>query len=992
MTSLSTQRGPRSRLWAGPAVALLAATLCLTAAPALAYESVTARKTIFVVGRPAQVTRAQFTISYAQEIKWGSTLTGSSTAAGDAFYLHTDTSNLREIALSTSLDWQYDSGTHRLDPGTYHISITDGGMGEGIYTIEYNPTMSIGVSPTSYTFGPFYPGEQSTPETFTISATGDLPVRITSVVSDDPAHFVVSNAPTNEVVPPNRTFRVRYQAGSTPGSYGANITISGQPENGIGTVSPASVSVSGETKPPPEPDIDCAGGSCPSANYLGQADHTIGQVKVFSYSFENDGGADLVFAAPVTLVNGSPLAPFSLASTPSTAPLNAGESRSASIRFQPPASGGEATYCGHLVIQTNDPDEPYKECYFEARAHHPEPRMYVSPVEVDYGEVELGFAFERRFTVTNSGDATLHLTVVDNTPPSLVQNLDHWSDLDASTSIEMAVNANGGSRDFPFRYEPRDLSGPSGHEVHVQVAGDDPTNLSEDVTLRGEAIPPIPIDAVLLLDRSRSMASSAGQRTKILALRTAASLFTHLLRPSIPNTGMGDRIGFVRYNDVNDVYLGLGQVSDAGHMTTADDRLSDDALTDAEDGIKPHGTTCIGGAMETGAGMLTVPADDRKHVMVVLTDGIEIKPPWIADVSPEIIQNDPDLRIYSVGVGDEHESDALQSITNVTNGYHQVVGALEHGELYDLELFYFKIFANATELQIVADPTVPVPLSGTAPVTVASAAITSSDRSAVFLVLDEEYFRQFYRLELVDPQGRIIELGTTVGGVPVHRFQQYNYTIYKVVFPDLALSHTYVGSWDLRLTPNGEFEAGEVETHRKVSVTDVRGFVDASHGVVPVGFAAAVGSSYRMAVDAVASHFQPGATVRMLATLTDRGVPPEDATVTVHVTAPDGTFHPNIGLTPEGGETWSGQFVQTGKAGSYRFLFRSVGKNWRGELVTREDVRFVTLSFPEAQRPEDPCIPCPLLRTILILIVLLLLLILLRCCPRRVIAKTNEPL
>ncbi|MBV6419598.1 MAG: hypothetical protein DAHOPDDO_00821 [Ignavibacteriaceae bacterium] len=950
---------------------LLFSTFCF------ASNSVTATKDA------SGTTPATFSITYAQEIEWIANYTGSGNQGND-FYLHTSSTNLVEIELSQSLSSGNNVGTHYLTPGNYSISIDYFGMGPGSYTIIYNRTASIGASPTSYDFGSIDEGLVSSYKTFTISSTGDLPVKITSIVSNDPAHFEITSVPTNQVVPPNRTFQVRYKAGTTAGSFGTNISISGVKESDNTPVPSVTMSVSGQTIPL-EPDISCTGGNCGTANYLGQADYTLNEIKTFNYSFQNDGNKSLVITS-INLANDSPLNPFSFASSPSTSPLSPGSSRTVSIRFAPSSSGGEATYCGHLIIQTDDPDEPIKMCYFDAKAHHPEPKMVVSPLILDYGEVELGFAFEKKFTVTNNGDATLNISITNSTPANLSQNIVHWSNVTTSMNIAASINGNGGKREFVWTYEPQDISGTGSHTIILQISGNDPTNLTDEVTLTGKGIPPVPIDAVLVLDRSGSMSMTAGSRTKIEALQKAASCFTNLLRQTIPNNATSDRIGLVRYNHNNDVYLSLGYVSDPNHLTTADSKLNNNALQDVSNGLKPDGFTGIGGAMQTAAGMFTLPTLGRKHVMVVMTDGIENRDPRINTVYPGIMQNNPDLRIYSVGLGDVHESAKLQQITNVTNGYHQVSGFLSDAQLYDLEIFYFKIFANATGLQLVVDPTVPVPLTGTAPTIVASAYITSSDRSAVFLVLDEEYLRQFYNLELIDPNGQLILLGTPVGGVPVHRLQKYNYTIYKIVFPDPGLSQLYVGNWDLRLTPNGKYDTTKVKTDLKSHITVATGYINPMQGIVPVGFVAAVSSDYKMQVNAISSNFQPGASIKLLVTLTDRGSPLNEATVKVEITTPIGNQH-FLNLSLDGNGVWSGNFVATFEAGSYKFLFKSVGKNNRGEMTTREDSRFVTLTLPEREKPEDSCIPCNLLWLFWIILFILLIIFIIRCCSRKYFIK-----
>jgi hypothetical protein len=961
--------------------------LVLAALPwsAQAYDSVTATK-----AADNTTTPASFTLTYDQEIEWLATRTGSSTS-GDAFCVHSSGGPDDEECFSTSLPSGYSIGTHWLTAGTYSISIEWYGMGPGSYTVHYNRTASISVSPSYHDFGSYDEGDESSNYTFTISSTGDLDVLINNVTSSSPSYFEVSSAPSGQVVPPNRTFRVKFKAGSVPGSHTATITVDGEKDGDHSWDVNTTATVEGYTVEP-VPDIDCYGGSCGSASYLGSADHTIGEVKTFSYSFTNDGGAPLILYS-VDLYNSGSYTVFSLSSPVSLASVAAGGNRSASIRFAPPASGGEATYCGYLEIQSNDPDEPTKHCYFQAKAHHPVPDMRLSASTLDYGMLELGYSYQKALYVYNDGDARLDFTIADNTPAADQADLNHWVEVSTGYSASYSVGPSPSSpQEIIYTYQPQDISSaPDHHDIQLRITSNDPATPTANVYLTGECIPPIPVDAVLVLDRSGSMSGAAGSWTKIYALRIAASLFTDLLRPSIPGSGFADGMGFSKYNHNSSVYLPFGLVNSASHVNAAIDALSDAAINDVGR-LKPDGYTSIGGGMQTGAGILPAPAADRKQVMVVLTDGIENRTPYVSDVLPGITGSRPDLRIYSVGLGDQHDGAKLQEISNVTNGVYYVAGTLEHATFYDLEAFYFKILANATAWQIVADPTVEVDLTNPNTMTIATATIVSSDRAAIFVVMDEEYLRPYYKLELVDPQRQVIDLGTLVGGVPVHKSQRYNYTIYRVVFPDVGQAHAYVGDWDLRITPVGrhvELAPGDdknVMANRPASQS-------AAQGKAPIGFVAAVGSDYKLDARIDLDHYQPGATVTMLATLTDRGEPATDGHVTVEVTDPGGTTYAPIELCDDGTHgdlsasdgTWTNRFQQTGLKGTYRFFFRSIGKNYRGELTPREAVRYATLTIeePDGHRPPPEgrgrcCLPCWLLWIIIVVAILVLVLALRR--------------
>ena len=932
-------------------------------------RSITATKEKNPDGTYDVVDPGTFTLSSDQVIEWRANyLETDSSSAGNDFYIHRPGQLLNEIPLSTNLTYGLNTGTHFLNAGTYQISITYMMMGKGSYTIIYDRTASVTILPSSHNFGTILEGE-SPSKTFTISSTGDVPVTITSITSSHP-HFEILSAPTNQQVPPNRTFQVRCNASSSPGTYSATITISGTSEVGA-TSGTMTVSCNVQAR---EPDISCVG----SPN-IGSADWFIGEVKTLYREFQNTGTEDLTLTE-ITVENDTQANVFTLEGDPDLTPVPQGATRSVAIRFAPPMDGGEATYTGHLVISSNDPDEPVKDCFFQAIAHHPLPKMRLESPILDYREVELGFAFTKAIIIHNDGDAPLEVSV--NIHPDFTDNpnLEHYSLREGFAT----VNHGAAPAIFQQVYEPQATGGP--HEILMRVSGNDPLAPSQDITLTGRGIPPIPIDNVLVLDRSGSMVESAGARRKIDALQTAADLYVHLLRPEIPGTSTGDKIGFVRYNDENDIYLNLdfvdmvaGDPSSPGpHLQEAEQKLGSQTGV-IPDGLTPDGTTWIGGAVQTGAGMLVGSPSERKHVMVVLTDGKENVRPSVDQVLGPVTTADPALKMYSVGVGEDFNPDTLQRIAIIGNGYHQATDDLSGTSIFDLENFYFKIFSNATEMNLVVDPTYPVRLIDTNPIIVDRARIISSDRSVTFLVLEDPTLRGYYNLELIDPNGRVIVLGSTVGGIPVHRLQRHNYTLYRIVFPAVEQAPAYVGDWVLRLTPKGE---GNPNPGRRAlaSVKPIK------LGLVPIGFAAAVASNYRLAIQVLPSSNQTGADVTLTASLSDRGWPAVNGRVEVDVTTPSGIEHKGIQLYDDGTHgdavagdgTWTNHFLQTGESGTYKFFFRALGENERGELAPRQATRYLTLMHPVGpERVEEPCLPCWLQRLLWAVAILLLFLILL---------------
>jgi hypothetical protein len=114
----------------------------------------------------------------------------------------------------------------------------------------------------------------------------------------------------------------------------------------------------------------------------------------------------------------------------------------------------------------------------------------------------------------------------------------------------------------------------------------------------------------------------------------------------------------------------------------------------------------------------------------------------------------------------------------------------------------------------------------------------------------------------------------------------------------------------------------------------------------------------------------------------------------VEVTSEGGPTH-NVTLYDDGTHgdqtagdaTFSNHFTQTATPNVYRFLYRSVGYNDRGEVGQREATRYLTLMQPEKPPPSRPCIPCRVQWIFFILLLMMLLALLWCCCLRHRFTK-----
>jgi von Willebrand factor type A domain len=605
-------------------------------------------------------------------------------------------------------------------------------------------------------------------------------------------------------------------------------------------------------------------------------------------------------------------------------------------RTMPPGSPGSAA--GSQAVQD-----------FQALCNRaPQPLARIESTTLDFGEVELGFTFSKGLVIHNDGDADLTVTVAVQGST----NTSIWTDIGVATNFTVRP----GDPPLILRQEFHPIA-VGAASMQLRATTNDPAVSSQLVTLAGNGVTPRPLDSVLVLDRSGSMADPAGDVRKIDALRSASQLYADLLRfDSLTNTG--DRLGFVKYNATSADYMPLALMDGAQRNAISSNFMSAGALNDLAR-IKPDGRTGIGGAMQRGANMLTGSGPDRNIALVLLTDGAENEPPFIADVKNGIAATNPRLKIFSVGLGFAVEPAKLQSITNVTNGYHQVVDQLVGQTLFDLESFYFKIFTNAAGLNMVVDPTVLVDVSTATPMDIERARIVTSDRSATFVILDEPALRQFYELQFVSPTGVVIQPGTSIGGVPMQELTNLNHRVFRIIFPDPSRASEYTGDWILQLKPNGKWSPDAVKRALVESHTQFSGNLTPFQGFVPIGFMAAVSTDYRLDIAVTATTYLPGDRIKISAKLSDRGWPSPLGKVKVIVTRADGS-HKTVVLRDDGlnGDSaasdaiWSGWFDDTAKTGNYKFHFMAVGHNSRGELVPREDLRFVTLK--PIERTPDP--------------------------------------
>lgn len=501
------------------------------------------------------------------------------------------------------------------------------------------------------------------------------------------------------------------------------------------------------------------------------------------------------------------------------------------------------------------------------------------------------------------------------------------------------------------------------------------------VTIDGSTVPRRTTATSLVLDRSGSMSEDRGDgQTKHVALQQAAGVLVDLLLA-------GDGVGVVRYNQDAQALqavlpLGDGGLSDANRTATQD-------VIDGT-GLDPQGATSIGDGLFEGRAQLTAATGSYDGTaLLVLTDGMENSPRWIADVAGQI-----DATTYAIGFGTAQNTSApaLQALSGNTGGYLLVTGAITGDNRFLLQKYFLQILAGISAAEVVLDPD-----GVLTPGEVHRIPFTVSDAdSGVEVVLltprpDAVDFR------LQTPNGLLLE-PWRARSEPAMRFETGDgMAYYRIALPTQLVPGRFdqAGTWHVVMTlgkprseptqPTGRQDdpaayeragtdvsilqphppahgrrALDDPTHRRRLLEHERAFALAQDATgvradvgaggradAPTGTAASVSrrrlpysvvvhaySSVSLRAEVEQSGFEPGASVTVVATVTQSGLPTADAAVRAEVTRPDGTTV-HLDLEPAEPGTYVATFAAR-PAGVHRVRVLARGRTRAALPWTRE--------------------------------------------------------
>ena len=445
------------------------------------------------------------------------------------------------------------------------------------------------------------------------------------------------------------------------------------------------------------------------------------------------------------------------------------------------------------------------------------------------------------------------------------------------------------------------------------------------------------VASVLVLDQSGSMGSDAGDgRLRIDVLKESAPVFVELL-------GDEDGVGVVRFD--HDSYPGT-PVAEAGATPFGSGRTAARTAISSH-AVNPDGMTSIGDGIERAQGELSDPsisADYDETAIVVLTDGRENSPAYIADL--DTIGD----RVFGIGLGTAEQINpaALTQLTDGTGGYVLMTGNLDTDDYFILQKYYLQILAGVTNRDIVLDPEAYLSPGQTHRIPFD---LNEADNAVDVILLTADLPPELFSFALETPSGHTVRASDASSAPNVTYTAGTHASFYRIVMP-LGLSgvEERAGRWHVVLEINEDYfkkymSRIERNTPRHDALT--------THGL-RYSVNVHSSSSLKMTARIVQSSLEPGAEMTLRVGLVEFGLPISGrADVSAELVRPDGS---ESVLALE--EVEPGIFEATELAtmsGIYRFRVLASGYTLRFRPFTREQLLTGAVwAGGDQPRPESP--------------------------------------
>jgi hypothetical protein len=530
------------------------------------------------------------------------------------------------------------------------------------------------------------------------------------------------------------------------------------------------------------------------------------------------------------------------------------------------------------------------------------------------------------------------------------------------SSTSETVGPTGGNEVATLRLWVLYETGASGEAVTDVVTVRHPASgRTWTVTIAANTVPRKVVATALVLDRSGSMTENRGDgQSKHQSLKEAASVFVDVMLE-------GDGVGIVRYNQDAQPLSSVTTLGPASDPFDAGRRNAKDIISGPD--LAPSGATSIGDGIYEGRQILNTAASSYDvKALVVLTDGKENRSRYIADVAGEINE-----RTYAIGLGTAQNTSApaLQALSGNHGGYLLVTGAITGDNRFILQKYFLQILAGINSADVVLDPTGELVAGQEQRIPFQ---LTEQDAGFEAIVLAPNTKYLDFRLQT--PNGFVLEPWRARAESNMEYVHTEGTAFYRIALP--VELHTarfeQPGTWHAVLSIGSarlEPPARKLEVLRAEEALSARRFSpqSASVGMSEVAYRAAHGHvddrrtlpfsllvhsysnlSFRAAL--VQSGYEPGAGVKLSASLTESGVPPRPGThVWVELTRPDGSL-----ATVSMAERDPGQFIgtfATAEAGVYRCRVRASGRSREGYPFAREQTLTAAV-WHGGDRDADP--------------------------------------
>ena len=534
-----------------------------------------------------------------------------------------------------------------------------------------------------------------------------------------------------------------------------------------------------------------------------------------------------------------------------------------------------------------------------------DPILEVTPVALDFGEIAYGLTLYLAFEVRNVRSGHPMPLDVTLTPPT--GGFTYAPDTELAFTLPAPIFESYTSRNVYVAFTSTSAGGPGFAGEAAVTAGAQGATVNLDAT----AVPPVPVDSVLVIDRSGSMDDPTG----VLGLRKvdmaveAGHLFVDLLKEN-------DQVGIVRYNDASGAGDVLLTMRAAGDLGTGQGRI--DAKNQINTStLDPDDGTSIGAGIINGSNLLDNAAADAR-ALVVLTDGRQNTSPDVPDARAVVEAKAPAQRVFAVGLGLNQLEDTLNEIASVTNGVAQVTGDLVDEREFLLQKLYVQILSDISGEAFVKDP-VQYLRAGQCAAT--HVYLSEIDISCDFILTwrPSPVYPKYLKVWLEAPDGSIIDTAAVAAMPNADLVTQPTHMFFRVLFPlrpDSPLTHA--GLWKVWVEPQ--------EAHTTANTGG-----DGLHYAVM----AKARSNFMLPGYLEQVESLPGARMRIVLQPTLFGRPVAlDLPVRATVTRPDGVVR-TVDLAEGNDGTYAGLFDDTPLIGPYGVDVEVSATSPHGHRVTR---------------------------------------------------------